>query len=135
MLEKVMFGLEEEQHPELLPPLALAYIGDAVYELYVRQRLLDQSVKVHNLHRLAIRRVNNNTQSNLLARIEENLTEAELAVAKRGRNTKSGQVPKNADVVTYRRSTGLEALVGYLYLKKDYERLGWILEQIEEVVE
>ena len=90
---------------------------------------------MHNLHRLAIRRVNNNTQSNLLARIEENLTEQELAVAKRGRNTKSGQVPKNADVVTYRRSTGLEALVGYLYLKKDYERLGWILEQIEEVVE
>lgn len=130
-----MFASGQKQNPDVLPPLTLAYLGDAVYELYVRQQLISRSVKVHNLHRLAIRRVNNNTQSNLLARIEPELTEKELAVAKRGRNAKSGQVPKNADVLTYRRSTGLEALVGYLYLKQEYERLGWLLNQLETVVE
>ena len=120
--------------PAVLPPLTLAYVGDAVYELYVRCRLLEQSNKVHNLHKLAIRRVNNNTQAALLEQILPELTEKEAAVAKRGRNAKSGQVPKNADVVTYRWSTGLEALVGYLYLAKQEERLHWILGEIEGIV-
>ena len=78
--------------------------------------------------------MNNNTQAALLESILPELTEKEAAIAKRGRNAKSGQVPKNADVVTYRWSTGLEALVGYLYLAKDEERLAWILGQIEGIV-
>lgn len=130
-----MLDFEFEGDPALLPPLTLAYVGDAVYELFVRRELIKKSVKVHNLHKLAIRRVNNNTQANLLALVEPGLTEKELAVAKRGRNAKAGQVPKNADVVTYRRSTGMEALVGYLYLSGAEERLEWVLSQIETVVE
>lgn len=129
-----MLDFEYEGDPAVLPPLALAYVGDAVYELYVRRNLLGQSTKVHNLHKLAIRRVNNNTQAALLEQILPELTEKEAAVAKRGRNAKSGQVPKNADVVTYRWSTGLEALVGYLYLAKQEERLMGILSQIEGIV-
>lgn len=129
-----MFDLELKIPPNQLPALTLAYIGDAVYELYVRQNILNESQKVHNLHRLAINRVNNNTQSDLLRKVEEKLTEEELAVVHRGRNAKGAQVPKNADVVTYRRSTGLEALVGYLYLTKQEERLRWLLGQIESVV-
>lgn len=121
--------------PLHLPALTLAYIGDAVYELYVRRELLPKSQKVHTLHKLAIRRVNNNTQSNLLALVWDNLNETELSVVKRGRNAKGAQVPKNADVVTYRRSSGLEALVGYLYLKGDEERLNWLLAKIEQVVD
>lgn len=117
-----------------LPALTLAYIGDAVYELYVRQRLLDQNIKVHSLHKLAVRRVNHHTQANLLDQVEQELAEDELAVARRGRNAKSGQVPKNADVITYRKSTGLEALVGYLYLKGESERLEWLLSKIEGIV-
>lgn len=129
-----MLDFEYKGDPAALPPLSLAYVGDAVYELYVRRNLLMKSTKVHHLHQLAIRRVNNNTQAALLGRILPELTEKEAAIAKRGRNAKSGQVPKNADVVTYRWSTGLEALVGYLYLAKQEERLAWILEQIEEIV-
>ena len=129
-----MLDFEYEGDPAVLPPLALAYVRDAVYELYVRRNLLGQSTKVHNLHKLAIRRVNNNTQAALLEQILPELTEKEAAVAKRGRNAKSGQVPKNADVVTYRWSTGLEALVGYLYLAKQEERLMGILSQIEGIV-
>ena len=129
-----MLEFEYQGDPAVLPPLSLAYVGDAVYELYVRRNLLKQSTKVHHLHQLAIRRVNNNTQAALLESILPELTEKEAAIAKRGRNAKSGQVPKNADVVTYRWSTGLEALVGYLYLAKDEERLAWILGQIEGLV-
>ena len=128
-----MFDYTYEGNPAELSGLTLAYIGDAVYELYVREQVLRMSVKAHNLHQLAVKRVNNNTQASLLMRIESQLTEAEAAVARRGRNAK-GIVPKNADVQTYRKSTGLEAVVGYLYLMKDQERLKWLLEQIEEVV-
>ena len=130
-----MLEFDYQEDPRLLPPLTLAYIGDGVYELYVRQNLLRKSNKVHTMHKLAIKRVNNNTQANLLALIQDELTEDELMIAKRGRNAKSGQVPKNADVVTYRRSTGLEALIGYLYLKKENERLSWILDKIEQLVD
>ena len=122
-----------EGNPAELPGLTLAYVGDAVYELYVRQKLLHKSVKAHNLHQLAVRRVNNNTQAALLQRIEPELTEVEQGIARRGRNAK-GIVPRNADVQTYRKSTGLEALVGYLYLIHDAERLEWVLGQIEEVL-
>lgn len=126
-----MLDFQFKGDPMLLPPLTLAYIGDAVYELYVRQNLLSHSSKVHTMHKLAIKRVNNNTQARVLALIMAQLDEEELSVAKRGRNAKSGQVPKNADVVTYRQSTGLEALVGYLYLKNKEERLIWVLDKIE----
>lgn len=129
-----MFDLELKTPPNQLPALTLAYIGDAVYELYVRESILEESHKVHTLHRLAINRVNNNTQSDLLHKVERELTEEELAVVRRGRNAKGAQVPKNADVVTYRRSTGMEALVGYLYLTKQKNRLLWLLNQIESVV-
>lgn len=135
-MKEVLILLEYELDipPAQLPPLALAYIGDAVYELYVRTHLLEQSHKVHTLHRLAINRVNNNTQSDLLAKVEQELSEEELSIVRRGRNAKGVQVPKNANVQTYHRSTGMEALVGYLYLCGNEERLMWLLEQIESVV-
>ena len=129
-----MLEYKLEMPPEQLPALTLAYIGDAVYELYVRTHLLEQSHKVHSLHRLAINRVNNNTQSDLLAKVESELTEEEMAIVRRGRNAKGVQVPKNAHVQTYHRSTGMEALIGYLYLKGNEERLMWLLGQIESVV-
>ena len=125
-----MLDFEYEGNPAELPGLTLAYVGDAVYELYVRRELLKKSVKAHTLHELAVKRVNNNTQASLLMKVEPELTEIEQSVARRGRNAK-GIVPKNASVQTYRKSTGLEALVGYLYLIKDEDRLNWLLEQIE----
>ncbi len=128
-----MLEFTYEGNPAELPGLTLAYVGDAVYELYVRRERLHKSKKAHNLHQLGVKRVNNNTQAALLLRLESDLTEEELGVVRRGRNAK-GIVPKNADMQTYRKSTALEALVGYLYLKKDEARLQWVLEQIEEVV-
>ena len=128
-----MLEFTYEGNPAELPGLTLAYVGDAVYELYVRREMLHKSIKAHNLHQLGVKRVNNNTQAALLLRLESDLTEEELGVVRRGRNAK-GIVPKNADMQTYRKSTALEALVGYLYLKKDVARLQWVLEQIEEVV-
>ncbi|MBQ5369536.1 MAG: Mini-ribonuclease 3 [Peptococcaceae bacterium] len=122
-----------EGRPAELPALTLAFVGDAVYELYVRQNILSLSVKAHNLHYLGVSRVNNNTQAMLLMRIEPELTEIEQSVVRRGRNAK-GIVPKNAAVQTYRKSTALEALIGYLYLNGENERLLWILGQIEDVV-
>lgn len=129
----MFLDLVYEGEPAELPGLTLAYVGDAVYELYVRQNILSKSTKAHNLHYLAVSRVNNNTQATLLMRLEPYLTEIEQSVVRRGRNAK-GIVPKNADVQTYRKSTALEALVGYLYLNGEEERLRWVLEQIEEVV-
>lgn len=129
----MFLDLVYEGKPAELPGLTLAYVGDAVYELYVRQNILSKSTKAHNLHYLAVSRVNNNTQATLLMRLEPYLTEIEQSVVRRGRNAK-GIVPKNADVQTYRKSTALEALVGYLYLNGEEERLRWMLEQIEEVV-
>ncbi len=128
-----MLDVTYQGDPANLPGLTLAYIGDAVYELYVRQQMLSRSSTAHKLHLLSVRRVNNNAQAALLQAIEPELTEQELRIARRGRNAK-GIVPKNADVQTYRKSTGLEALVGYLYLRQDTARLRWVLEQIEEVV-
>jgi len=122
--------------PTQLPSLTLAYIGDGVYELYVRNFLIEQgNIRVQNLHREAIKRVNATLQARLLEKVKSQLTEVELAVARRGRNAKSGHVPKNTEVTEYRKSTGLETLIGYLYLKGEINRIDELLSQIEEIVE
>lgn len=129
-----MFSEKFEGDPAQLPSLALAYIGDAVFELYVRNKLINQGfVKVHSLHRQAIKRVNAGLQAKLLENIKTQLTDTELAIAKRGRNAKSGHVPKNAEVTEYRKSTGLETLVGYLYLKGEYGRIEQLLSEMDKM--
>ena len=119
-----MFDMNFEK-PNLYPSLVLAYIGDAVYEVYVRGRIVCEhgDLPPNKLHREAIKYVKAHAQSNAVMVIEPLLNEDEEAAYKRGRNAKSQTVPKNADVSDYRRSTGLEALFGYLYMKKDSERL------------
>ena len=110
--------------PKLLSPGTLAFLGDAVYELYVRQMLVETAnMPVNKLHGLAVERVRASFQSNAYSVIEEHLTEEEQAIWKRGRNANSVKAPKNADPVEYRRATGLEALFGYLFLLGRKERL------------
>ena len=122
-----------EGDPAQLPALTLAYIGDGVYELFVRRRMLEnEGIKAHNLHRQAIKRDNAQAQANLLKKLKDELNEEEKAIARRGRNAKSGQIPKNANVGEYRLATGLEALVGYLFLKGQWERIEELLARIEE---
>lgn len=105
-------------------PLVLAYIGDAIYEIAVRTHLVQTgSLPVHQLHLAATRFVQAKAQSDFVEILLPHLTETELRIFKRGRNAKSATVPKHADLTDYRRATGLEALVGFLYLSNQSKRL------------
>ena len=113
--------------------LALAYIGDSVYEIYIRTFLLQQGiVKVKELQQKATEYVSAKAQSKYLEElISKNiLTEEELAIIRRARNHKSTSHPKNTDIVTYKYATGLEALIGSLYLEKNIERMNEIMQYI-----
>ncbi len=115
--------------PRELSGLVLAYIGDAVYELYVRLYLLEHGAgKVNRLHTEASALVKAASQSRFLQQLDNLLTEEERNVAKRGRNAKGSHVPKNAEVTDYRRSTGFEALLGYLFLLRQEERIQELLQ-------
>lgn len=112
-----------------LSPLALAYVGDSVYEVFVRTFLVSKgNAPVHVLHKKSINYVKAKAQSDIIHRIMDVLNDEELDIVRRGRNAKSGTVPKNANVADYRYATGFESLIGYLYLKKRYKRLMYILE-------
>jgi len=116
----------------LLNPLIWAYVGDCVYELYVRTKLVNNSKKNAGLlHKQAIKIVNAKSQANQLEKIMDNLTDEEKEIVRRARNTQSNSVPKNADVMDYKYATAFEGLIGYLYLTKQNERLKQILEMSE----
>lgn len=124
-----LFRYPPSQKPELLNPLVLAYVGDAVYEMFIRQYVISMpSQRPNHLHRTATRYVSAKAQSKALQALLPLLTEEETDIVKRGRNAKSGSTAKNADVLEYRHSTAFEALIGYLYYKQAYERLNYIME-------
>lgn len=129
---KLLFN--EHHSPNQLSGLSLAYIGDAVYELYVRTKVLEKTKNAHQMNLKATKLVNHLAQAALLERVEASLTEEELLVVRRGKNAK-GIVPKNAKMINYRKATALEALVGYLYLKGEEERLGWLLGEMDSLEE
>ena len=117
------FGLEE-QDLRTYSPLTLAYIGAAIFELVVRTVLVERkNTQAEKLHKAATKIVKAETQALMIEAIKEELTEEELAVYKRGRNAKAVTRAKNATMSEYRRATGFEALMGYLYLKGDIERM------------
>lgn len=126
------FKAGEKIPPAQYSPLVLAYIGDCVYELYVRTYLISQkNSQVKALHRAASELVNNRSQSDLYMKIKDMLTEEEEAIYKRGRNTDS-RPPKNALLRDYKAATGVEALIGYLYLKKDDKRINELMKYLIE---
>ena len=114
-----------------MSPLVLAYLGDTVYESYIREHLIRQNInrKVNNLHKLAIQYSKAKAQATIIHELEDELTEEEMKIFKRGRNQKSHTAPKNADIIDYKYATGFEALIGYLYLSEDKERLEYIVEK------
>ena len=119
------------QEIKLMSPLGLAYIGDCIYELMTRERIVSRgNMPVSKLHRETVSIVCAAAQSATVDTILAQLSEEELAVYKRGRNANGSHVPKNADPVQYRRATGLEALFGYLYLNECYDRVTALYEQI-----
>lgn len=115
--------------PNEMNALTLAYIGDAIYELYIRKHLVAQGGKPNVLHKRAISYVSANSQAKVVHWLMEQLSETELDIVKRGRNAKSYTSPKNADMINYRYSTAFEALLGYLYLMDDMERLEEIIKK------
>lgn len=124
------------ENPLLLPPLTLAYLGDSIYEAFVRERMLDRGiVKVNDLHRASMKYVRATAQAEILASLMETLTEQEQDVVRRGRNAKGHAAPKSAEAADYSASTGFEALVGYLHLAGREERLGALLEAAARHVE
>ena len=125
-----------EKEARLLNPLQLALVGDGVYELFIRNSILSNNLELsaHKIHVKAIGYVKAKSQSIIMHEIEDKLTENESYIFKRGRNAKSATVPKNADVRDYRMATGFEALVGYLYLSGNKERLEFILNKSIEVI-
>lgn len=111
--------------------LALAYLGDSIYELYIRTYLIDKGInKVNTLQEEAKKYVSAKSQALILNKINEYLTNEEIDVVKRARNHKSHKSPKNTDIVTYKLSTGLEALFGYLFLTKQNKRIDELMNLI-----
>jgi len=122
----------EIKDAKLLNGLALAYIGDAVYELAIREHLLDVGqTRPNQLHQYATQYVSAKAQAKIMDYFseEEVLTEEEESYYKRGRNSKINTKAKNTDIQTYLQSTGFEALIGYLYLTKQEERLNEIINE------
>lgn len=115
--------------PKEYSSLVLAYIGDAVYELYVRMYLVDKGMlKMKQLHNKSACLVKATNQAQFLKKIEPILTEKEFNVVKRGRNAKTTHVPKNADVIEYRLSTGFESLIGYLFIQHQEDRIKELID-------
>jgi len=116
--------------PAEMPGLALAYIGDAVWEILVREHLLCKGeMKPDRLHKHATTYVKAKAQSDALHLLLPDLTEEEQGVVKRGRNAQSGSRPKNADMIDYRHATGFESLIGYLYMERRHDRLKELSER------
>lgn len=119
----------KERDVDALPPLVLAYIGDAVYDIYVRTLLIAKGGKnVHTLHIDSIAFVKAGSQSDILKGVAPMLTTEEAEIVRRGRNSNPSTVPKHADITEYRYATGFEALLGYLYLTRKFGRLLEILK-------
>lgn len=123
--------IDAKVNPRELSPLNLAFIGDCVYEMLVRESLVCAANRpVNDLHRESVKFVSASAQTQAFGKIEAALSEEELAVFKRGRNAKVGHSPKSATDAEYHTATGLEALFGWLYLTEQADRLKELFEII-----
>jgi ribonuclease III family protein len=135
LVEEFLHNLyRKEKDTTQYSPLVLAYIGDTVFELYIKTMLVCKgNASVNNLHLRSVHYVSAKSQSGIIHRILPKLTDEEKDIVRRGRNAKSGTVPKNADISEYKYATGFESLIGYLYLEGRFERLTHIINMaIEE---
>ncbi len=125
-----------ESVDKLLSPLVYAYIGDAVYELYVRNKVISENPDLTPYHYYlkTTKYVRASSQAIAIKKLYEMLDENEKRIVKRGRNAKSKTVPKNAKLSDYKYATALETLIGYLYLENNTERLEYILSQVYEII-
>ena len=122
---------KDEAEINQMSPLVWAYVGDCVYELYIRTYLVDTTkLNPHKLHIEAIKYVKAGAQADFLQNISEELSDEEKDIVRRARNTNNHHLPKNSSVQEYMYSTAFEALIGYLYLCKKYERVKELIEKI-----
>lgn len=130
-MEELLELNRAEDEINLLSPLTWAYVGDCVYELYVRTKLVEHTnLKPHKLHIESIKYVKAKTQAEFLQKIYENLTDKEKEIVRRARNTQNHHLPKNSNVQEYMYATAFEALIGYLYLTKQFSRIKEIINSI-----
>ena len=125
------YGIErkkEKEEVDLMSPLVWAYIGDGVYELFIRMHFVNHTkLNAHKLHIETVQYVKAKAQAELLKKIQAELTEEEKEIVRRGRNAENHHLPKNTELADYRYATAFEALIGYLYLTKQDARLTAVL--------
>ena len=125
--------IEKDVEPRQLSPLNLAFVGDCVYEMLVRETLVcDANRPVNDLHRESVKYVSAAAQTEAFEKIKDALTEEETAQFKRGRNAKTGHSPKSATDAQYHTATGVEALFGYLYLSGKIDRIRELFDLIND---
>ena len=130
-MEETIERKKKIEEVKLMPPLVWAYIGDCVYELFIRMQLVNTTkLNPHKLHIEAIKYVKAKAQAETLAKIYDELTDEEKDIVRRGRNAQNHHLPKNADATDYMYATAFEALIGYLYLTKQDTRLKEVLKKV-----
>jgi len=128
-------GIKSELEVKMMSPLVLAYVGDAIYEVFVRSYLVSQkNVSVNELHKAATTYVKAKSQAEIVHALEEEFTEDEWSVIKKGRNQKSSTVPKNAVLMDYKYATGFEALIGYLFYTGKLDRLCDVFNKSVQII-
>ncbi len=132
-IEEIIPRKKPLEEVRLMPPLVWAYIGDCIYEIYIRMQLVNNTkLHPHELHVETTKYVKAQAQAQVLTKIEEILTEEEKEIVRRGRNAQNHHLPKNSSLAEYSKATAFESLIGYLYLSKQDERLSQILEKCIE---
>ncbi len=132
-IEEIIPRKKQLEEVRLMPPLVWAYIGDCIYEIYIRMQLVNNTkLHPHELHVETTKYVKAQAQAQVLTKIEKILTEEEKEIVRRGRNAQNHHLPKNSSLAEYSKATAFEALIGYLYLSKQDERLSQILEKCIE---
>ena len=132
-IEEIIPRKKPLEEVRLMPPLVWAYIGDCIYEIYIRMQLVNNTkLHPHELHVETTKYVKAQAQAQVLTKIEEILTEEEKEIVRRGTNAQNHHLPKNSSLAEYSKATAFEALIGYLYLSKQDERLSQILEKCIE---
>lgn len=127
------FLAEKQVDAKQLSPLTLAFIGDTVYDLLVREEIIcDANRSANDLHSLAVKQVRASAQAKAIEDILPQLTEDEITVYKRGRNAKTAHTAKNSTTCDYHKATGLEALMGYLYLSGEIDRIRQLYSLIRQ---
>lgn len=125
--------IKNDKQINMMSPLTWAYVGDSVYELYIRTYLANKTnLNPHKMHVQSIKYVKASAQANIVKKLD--LSEEEKDIVRRGRNTQNHHLPKNASIEEYSYSTGFEALIGYLYLNKKENRLSEILQECIKIV-